>query len=166
VAISATAYYASKFIVLGGTAVVQAAIVYGLMTTWCNFPRHDGPAGFIVQGGITLATGVVGTLVGLAISAVARTEESAIRAVPLVLIPQIVLADVVADLHGWLEHVGTTAISTYWAFRGFTSGVAAFSLPGENAPRLLPALAMLAAHGLIAMAITCIGLRRRPQEPD
>jgi hypothetical protein len=83
-----------------------------------------------------------------------------------VLIPQIVLADVVADLHGWLERVGTTGISTYWAFRGFTSGVVAYSLPGEDTPRLLPALSMLAAHGLVAMAITCIGLRRRPQEPD
>ncbi|MFM8954006.1 MAG: ATP-binding cassette domain-containing protein [Planctomycetaceae bacterium] len=166
VAISATAYYASKILVLGGISVAQAAIVFGLMATWCNFPGHDGLAGVIVQGGVTLATGFVGTLVGLAISAVARTEEIAIRTVPLVLIPQIVLADVVADLHGWLEHLGTTGISTYWAFRGFTSGVAAYSMPGENAPLLLPALAMLAAHGLVAMAITCIGLRRRPQEPD
>lgn len=166
VAISAAAYHASKVIVLGGIAVVQAVVVYGLMAAWCNFPRHDGPAGIIVQGGVTIATGVVGTLVGLAISAVARTEETAIRAVPLVLIPQIVLADVVADLHGWLEHVGTTGISTYWALRGFTSGVAAYGLPGENAPRLLPALAMLAAHGLVAIACTCIGLRRRPREQD
>jgi ABC-type multidrug transport system ATPase subunit len=166
VAISAAAYFASKVLVLGGISVAQAAIVYGLMATWCNFPSHHGLAGVIVQGGVTLATGFVGTLVGLAISAVARTEEVAIRAVPLVLIPQIVLADVVADLHGWLERVGTTGISTYWAFRGFTSGVVAYSLPGEDTPRLLPALSMLAAHGLVAMAITCIGLRRRPQEPD
>lgn len=164
VAITATAYFASKFIVLGFIAVAQATIVYGMMATWCNFPRHDGLEGILVQGGITLAMGVVGTLVGLAISALARTEEIAIRAVPIILIPQIVLADVVADLNGWLEHIGATLISTYWAFRGFTSGVASYGLPGEVAPQLLPALAMLTAHGLVATACTILGLRRRPQE--
>ena len=47
----------------------------------------------------------------------AKTEDQAVTLVPLVLIPQIVLAGVIASLSGWLETFSQLTITAYWGMR-------------------------------------------------
>ena len=159
VSVSPGPYYLAKLVVLGGISLAQAAIVYGLMALFCNLPRQEGPWGLLVQVGIVAMVGALGTFMGLAISAQAKSEEMAVRAVPVVLIPQIVLANVIADLDGWLLWVAKAVVSTFWSFRGFTSGVADYYRPDEDAPACLPAVVMLAAHYAVLILIARLGLR-------
>jgi hypothetical protein len=45
---------------------------------------------------------------------VARSEEVATALVPIVVIPQIILGDVIAPLRGWAESLAEGLISVYW----------------------------------------------------
>jgi ABC-2 type transporter len=58
---------------------------------------------------------VAGTAVGLFISAAARSEEVAMALVPIAVIPQIILAGVVAPLNGLVRFLARGFITVYWA---------------------------------------------------
>ena len=84
-------YFASKFLVLAVIGIMQATLLFTIVRVWC------GPEGNVFLQLVTLAAlAVVGTMVGLLISAVARSEEVAIALVPIAVIPQIILAGVSA----------------------------------------------------------------------
>ena len=80
-------YFLSKAIVLLGTVVCQNAMIIALLYL------ISGRNGVLPpQVAALMLSGIVGTLLGLFVSATAKSEMSAVTIVPLVLIPQIVLA--------------------------------------------------------------------------
>ena len=103
-------YVASKFLVLAVIGVVQAMVLFSIVRAWC------GPEGNVVLQLATLvALSVVGTTVGLLISAVARSEEVAIALVPIAVIPQIILSGAIAPLSGVALWIAKAFVSVYWA---------------------------------------------------
>ncbi len=58
------------------------------------------PGNQVGMMGTLVSLSIAGTLLGLAISATAKNEEVAVALVPIVVIPQIILAGVVANLAG------------------------------------------------------------------
>lgn len=159
VSVSAGTYYLAKFSVLGGVSLVQAIVVYLILFGFCNLPGSDDITSFFAQLTTVLMVGALGTFMGLAISAQATSEEIAVRAVPLVLIPQIVLANVIATLDGWLEWVARIFVSTYWSFRAFTGGVENYVKPDEDPTLFLPAAVVLGIHYVILIIFAMLGLR-------
>jgi ABC transport system ATP-binding/permease protein len=152
-------YYMAKLAVLSVVAIVQAFVVFGIVNFLCSLPAAEGAAGLISHSLTITAVAVLGTLTGLGISALSRTEEVAVRTVPIVLIPQIVLSDVIAPLSGWLDWIARGLVSTFWSFRAFTSGIEDYCRPGEDPPLWMPAMLMLAVHGAVAVVFALIGLR-------
>jgi hypothetical protein len=55
---------------------------------------------------------------GLAISAIAATEDVAVTMVPIALIPQIVLAGLIAPLLHYTRQCAQLCISAYWSYQG------------------------------------------------
>ena len=55
---------------------------------------------------------------GLAISALATTEDLAATVVPMLLIPQIILAGLIAPLQNYTREFSQVCIPAYWAFQG------------------------------------------------
>lgn len=159
VSVNAVTYYVAKVCVLGFVSLSQAALVYGCLAWGCNLPAQEGVGGLFTQALTVAVVGALGTFMGLAISSQAKTEELAVRAVPLVLIPQIVLANVIATLEGPLEWVARGVVSTYWSFAAFTSGVEDYFAPGDDPGDLAPALAMLLVHCVVLVGIALLGLR-------
>jgi hypothetical protein len=62
-----------------------------------------------------------GTALGLAISAGARTENAAVTAIPIALVPQILLADAITPLSGPSKALAQLFITSYWGVRGLNS---------------------------------------------
>lgn len=99
-------YFASKYLVLTAIVLVQVSLLFGIARGWCH------PSGSAFLQWLTLAlVGMAGTAVGLSISALARSEEVATAMVPTSVIPQIVLAGVIAPLSG----VAKALITVHWA---------------------------------------------------
>ncbi len=117
------AYFASKLVVLALIAAIQATLLFVIVRIWCQ------PAGWVPQQWAVLtALAVAGTAIGLFISALARSEEVAIALLPIIVIPQLILAGVVAPLSGLVELIAKGFVTVYWAERAL-EGLAAEADP-------------------------------------
>jgi hypothetical protein len=110
-----------------------------------------------------------GVALGLFISAAAKTQEAAVSAVPIVLVPQIILAGFITPLDGAADWVARLFVTTFWGYRAIGA-----SLPqdlaelAQTANWSLPAAACVLGIHLAAMAgatsvlLYMDGLRSRP----
>lgn len=109
VAVRLEAYAYSKFMVLSLLSLVQAFVLLAAVHYWCHL---SGEFSSWIMLCCTMA--LAGTATGLAISANARSQEAAVAAVPIVLIPQIILAGAVATLSGLSLWLAKLMITSYW----------------------------------------------------
>ena len=106
-------YFVSKIMILSLVGVAQASLLFLLVRLWCM------PSGSAVLQWLTLATmAVAGTTVGLLISALARSEEVATALVPIAILPQIILAGVIAPLKGLALWLARGFVTVYWGQAG------------------------------------------------
>jgi hypothetical protein len=113
--LSIPAYVASKAVVLGGLGVVQCAVLLGIVHVGCKLQGPWLPTYFLL-----LLGAFTGTVLGLLISAVAKTSEMAIALVPVVLLPLVLFGGVLVRIHD-VGVVGKTIAAvapTRWAFEG------------------------------------------------
>ncbi len=146
-------YAWSKFSVLSAVAALQAIGLTLFVQWWCGLV---GPE--IAWCLLTSAIAVAGTATGLAISAGSRNEQIAVAAVPIALIPQIILAGAVADLSGAGLWIAKIAVTSYWGFRSATEIV---DSPGSIPKFLWTTLIIVALQALIAFYLTMQGLRQK-----
>ena len=102
-------YFASKLLVLALIGVVQASLLFSVVRIWCR-PAGSAPLEWMMLSVLA----IVGVTVGLVISALARSEEVATALVPIVVIPQIILAGVISPLSGPARWVAKGFITVYW----------------------------------------------------
>lgn len=153
-------YFLSKFLVLACITFLQAAVLLAIVRPWCR------PAGAVLGQGATLAVlAVAGTALGLLLSALARTEETAAALVPLAVIPQIILAGVIAPLDGLGKLLANSVITARWGERALEA-----LLPSEDLALLRldqveysRQIAMIAVHIVVFAAATLLILWRRGQ---
>jgi ABC transport system ATP-binding/permease protein len=105
-------YYVSKYLVLLAIGLIQVTLLFGIVRPWCD---PDGPAG--AQWLVLAALMAAGTALGLLISACSPTEEVASALVPVAVIPQIILAGVIAPLTGIGKLLGYGLITCFWGRR-------------------------------------------------
>ena len=151
------AYFAAKALVLALMGVAQATVLYGIVRAWC------GPPGSAAGQWLTLATlALAGTAAGLLISALARSEEVATALVPIAVIPQIILAGVIAPLGGPALGMAKGLVAVYWgqmALERLLPAAGLHLLGRAEAGRLAPLLLVLAQAAALA-AITIVVLVR------
>ncbi|MBX9578896.1 MAG: FHA domain-containing protein [Gemmataceae bacterium] len=154
----ADSYYASKLAVLLAIGLIQVALLFVVVRLVCGPPGNP-----VAQWAVLSALVLAGTALGLLISVVSRTEEVATALVPVAVIPQIILAGVIAPLSGIAEVLAKALISVYWG----QDGLAAL-LP--EADRVIlshqPAstgtsLGVLAGHAAFCAGLTLLLLRTR-----
>jgi hypothetical protein len=108
----ASAYLASKFVVLSLLVLVQSALMLGVLMIRMTMPSP----GVILPGWlevfITVAlSGIAGIALGLCISAVSSTPDKATSLIPIVLVPQVLFAGVMFALQGvtkWISWAVTS----------------------------------------------------------
>jgi ABC-type multidrug transport system ATPase subunit/pSer/pThr/pTyr-binding forkhead associated (FHA) protein len=154
--LQAGSYYASKLVLLGATSMIQVALLLGLVLVCCRPPIEVGTTTVLLG-----FLGLAGVSLGLLISSAARTEAIAASLVPIVLIPQIVLAGLIAPLSGVALWVARVCVTTYWGYHGLThvlTGNLADVAPGEG-PGPWAGLMILILHCGLLGAVTLFILR-------
>jgi hypothetical protein len=91
-------------------------MLLGIVRLWCD-PTGEA----IKQWGVLAILTIAGTAMGPLISALAKTEEVAVALVPIAVIPQIILAGVIAPLSGAAKVLERMLISTSWGSRALDS---------------------------------------------
>jgi ABC-type multidrug transport system ATPase subunit len=144
-------YLFSKLAVLMLIALVQVVMLFGIVRLWC-----DPPGSAAGQWLILAALAVSGTSLGLLISAFAKTEEVAVALVPVAVMPQIILAGVIAPLKGVADVLAKGFITAFWGARGLESLLpdADLKLLKIDAAEYAGQLIVIAVHGIIFVGLT------------
>jgi len=108
-----SSYYASKLVLLGFLGTLQASLLFGIV--WST-TRLGGSTS--EQWLLLVFSELVGVALGLAISALSRTEDVAVTIVPMILIPQIILAGLIAPLVHSTKLFAEWMIPAYWSYQG------------------------------------------------
>jgi ABC-type multidrug transport system ATPase subunit len=165
-------YVASKMIVLFALVMVQSALLLGVMITRVKLPA-DGillPPLLEIYVSIALA-GLAGVGLGLAVSAVAATPDKATSFIPIVLVPQVVLAGIMFTLTGVMAWV-SWLVSARAAVDALSATVdtnhLTFLIPLPDEPQyahskrvLLTAWSALVGQAFLFATIAWLTLRRR-----
>ncbi len=113
-----SAFLTSRLLTRAALATVQALLLSLVVWAACR------PPGFgWASAGVLALLAVTGTALGLLLSVFAATEEVAVALVPLVLIPQIILADALVELEGPARLLGRGLITAYWGYRALVGGL-------------------------------------------
>jgi len=111
-------YFGSKLVLLGCLSVLQASLFFWIVNHFTNL------GGDALQQGLLLSlSSLTGVTLGLAISALATTEDFAATIVPLALIPQIILAGLIAPLSVYARGFSQVCIPAYWSFQGLLTSL-------------------------------------------
>ncbi len=110
------AYLSAKLVLLTGVSVLQGSALFAVTDYFLNLPG-DWVSTWCVLSGLAVA----GVTLGLLISAISDTSETAVTTVPIVLVPQIILGGFLTPLEGWWETLGRVAITNYWGYRALAS---------------------------------------------
>jgi ABC-type multidrug transport system ATPase subunit/pSer/pThr/pTyr-binding forkhead associated (FHA) protein len=108
-------YVASKFAVLGALCVIQCVTLLLIVGPMCKLE-----ANWLLLFGMLMLSALVGTTIGLILSALARTSEVAIALLPIVLLPMVILGGALQPIHQmstatrWVS----MAVPTRWAYEG------------------------------------------------
>lgn len=110
VVVTIPAYITSKLIPLAILCAVQCASFLAIVTLMIDFPGSFG------ERFVTLfLAGLAATGMGLVVSAFVNSNDKAIAALPLLLIPQFILSNSVVALKGVSEVVAQVTVIAYWA---------------------------------------------------
>ena len=135
VGLSLTAYLASKLVVLAGLCGIQCGILLAIVGRGCGLEASAGASWLT----LFLAANVA-TVIGLCVSALARSAEAAAGALPLVILPMVILGGILLplpELPGPAS-VLADAMPSRWAFEGLlvpeADARSTLELPSTNKP--------------------------------
>jgi ABC transport system ATP-binding/permease protein len=154
-------YYASKLLLLTAFSWLQTVLLFSIVGAWCR-----PPVLFKAESVVVLLTlSLTGVTLGLAISALAATEEMAITLIPMAVIPQIILSDVIAPVSSWSKALALLAVSTYWGNRGLDACLEpkVANEAGREPHSIWAGVLVLLAHAAVCVAASLIVLHRQNQ---
>lgn len=148
-------YVLSKVVVLAALGLLQVVLLQGTVE-WQLQLRGPMLLEMLALFGASLA----GTGLGLVVSAVATTQERAVFAVPLLLLPQILFSELAIPdtLYSDVVAIAEKVMPVHWAFRVFEEGAAVEPSWLAVALSLVVLFAMGAA--LVALAVALMIPRR------
>ncbi len=143
--LSVFSYVASKMALLSVVGVGQVALLFALVSVMTGIPGAAGSQ-FLAMSIAMLA----GTATGLLISAVSDTTDQASTLIPIVLIPQILLAGVIVpDLPTLADIMAHTMVSGFWIYRAMSS------ILTEDHGKVSAAILFLLVYTLVCFAAAC-----------
>ena len=161
-------YLASKLVPLAVLCLIQCASFLAIVTLMLGL---DGPFG---ERLLTLfLAGFAATAMGLGVSAFVDSNDKAIAALPLLLIPQFILSNSVVALSGATETFAQVSVIAYWGIDAMRATLAPDLLAlrdpaGEPLIRVTGEwardLGFLAAQAAAFLAITLIGLKLKDRK--
>jgi ABC-type multidrug transport system ATPase subunit len=155
-------YVLSKVAVLSGLCLLQSLLLLLVLSFKVQIPSD----GVVFPGWLELyvslsLTSLAAMAMGLLVSAVSSSQERAISIVPLVLIPQIILAGVIFKLSGTAEMLSWLSVAK-WSVEllGATAGVPG-GVYAASAFHQMSRWFLLVVMGIVFLAATVWLLRRK-----
>lgn len=157
-------YIMSKIIPLTIICFVQCLLLLAVLQLFIVIPG-DLISRFIVL----FATGVAATTMGLSVSAFVSSNDKAMTMIPMLLVPQIILAGAVVKLEGAALWIAKSTMISYWGFEAMKSTLSdeVKTVKNDFTGELILSINHTMTEGLLAISglamvfllITLIGLK-------
>jgi ABC transport system ATP-binding/permease protein len=164
-------YILSKLTILGALSAIQCAVLVGITYLWQQGMHQTAghAAAPILVWGILWLCSMTGVLMGLTLSAMVVTSETALSATPLLLIPEILLAGLIVPVqdlpHGPQELANF--VVTRWGFQAALEAMdwhyAGAQFFGPYAASVWPAIGGVLLLALGYCVAVTVGVSRSPQ---
>ena len=112
------AYLGSKILVLAGLCAVQCIGLLIIVAPMTQLEPQTGPMLLTL-----LLTSWCGMLMGLVVSALVDNADKAMAIIPVLLIPQVVLANVITPLDGFMRTVASCLMVSFWSVDGMLNSI-------------------------------------------
>ncbi len=150
------AYLLAKLIFLAAIGAVQTLLLAAAALNWFGMPGS-----FSGMLGVLAASSLAGTSLGLAISASAKNEEVAVALVPIVIIPQIILAGVVATLPTLSDWIASVSVTIYWSQQAIETCLPeADRIPRQSAVSFGWSVSVILLHAACFLLVAWWGVRK------
>ncbi len=104
-------YYVSKFMLLASVTTLQIAFLFIAVRLATGLEGNE-----LLYSLSLWITGMTGVSLGLAVSSYASSENVAVTAVPLVVIPQVILAGMIGQVTGLAKFIAAIFVTCFWSF--------------------------------------------------
>jgi ABC-type multidrug transport system ATPase subunit len=104
-------YLTSKVLPLAALCAIQCVTLLGVLSALLSMPGS-----FTARAAALFLSALAATALGLTVSALVNTNDKAVAMIPILLIPQIVLANAIVDLEGTVELVAKLSMISFWGF--------------------------------------------------
>jgi hypothetical protein len=168
VAVTIPAYLTSKLVPLAVLCAIQCASFLGIVSVMIDFPGS-----YLARLLTLFLAGFAATGMGLLVSAFVNSNDKAIAALPLLLIPQFILSNAVVALKGVSETLAQGLVISYWALDAMHATLEQAVLDLQH-PDGQPVITVhgqwdtdVAAIGLMALGfilVTAIGLKLKDRK--
>ncbi|MGE0484439.1 MAG: ATP-binding cassette domain-containing protein [Gammaproteobacteria bacterium] len=111
-------YLASKLVPQVFLCTLQCCLLLGV--TWSMLPLSGS---FLSKAALLSLTAFAGAAMGLAVSAFVDSNDKAIATIPILLIPQVILSNAVAQLNGVNLWFAKLTMLSFWAFDGLKAAL-------------------------------------------
>ena len=153
-------YLLSKVIVLLGIDAAQV----GLVAVVLKYYGHFEAGSTLLQCGILYLSAVVGTLIGLMISAMVTQSDAAVTGMIIIVIPEILFSSALIPVKGVAKLLAAPLMTTFWGFNALMSRLPHFAFDDSHYTKPLPSSLMMAGQ-LIVVAATTYWLMVRKDGP-
>ena len=154
-----TSYALSKFAVLAGVGLVQSAILFFGSLTFIDYHMQSAVVDVLYSFSAIFLTNLASVSIGLFVSAVLKKSESAILPVLLIIIMQVVFADVLLPLEGVASYF-VYVTPTMWGASVLGNRFAVYSYQDSFKRNPLLSLLALAVFVLVFFLLTVLRLKR------
>ena len=132
------------------SAWCKRALLLIVVKVCCSLPGSS-----VAEWIFLMTLSLAGVTLGLLISSFAKTNDVAVSIIPAVLIPQIILAGVIAPVEGFAKILARLFITGYWGYQGLAA-----LLPSDLL-ELLPTDGYSAFGAFSVVILHCSHLRGR-----
>lgn len=156
-------YLCSKLIPLAVLCLIQCVSLLGIVQFMVNLPGN-----FLERVAVLFITGMASTCMGLAVSAFVDSNDKAVAMAPILLIPQVVLANAVVRLGDAGLWIAKSSMISFWSLDAIKTTLSAESLAVRDftGQLVVPVtgefrkdIAMIALFACVFLVIAVIGLR-------
>lgn len=158
-------YLVSKLLPLTVLCAIQCLL---LLTVTAQFVTLSGA--FMERFWALFAAGLAATAMGLAVSAFVDSNDKAVAMAPILLIPQVVLANAVVHLDHLGKLVGKIAVIAFWAYDAMKATLDPPPASLKLRPIVIDSgywrdLTAIAILGLVFLIMALVGLKLKDRKP-
>ncbi len=141
-------YLLSKVIVLLGIDAIQTALVVVVI----HYYGHIEAGTPLLLCGILYLASVVGTLIGLMISAMVTQSDAAVTGMIIIVIPEILFSSALIPVKNVAKLLAAPLITTFWGFNALMSQVSHYSRDDSTYTKPLPSALMMVGQLIVVGA--------------